>query len=62
MRIEVKAKLILTVPEPKKQDTIPNIVLAAEHLINNIQGFNTDKIHTAVGIRIHVGDYQEVPQ
>ena len=62
MKIEVEAKLILMVPEPKKQDTIPNIVLAAEHFINNIQGFNTSETHTAVGIRIHVGDYQEVPQ
>ena len=62
MRIEVKAKLILMVPEPKKDDTIPAVVLAAEQFINNLQGFNTSETHTAIGIRIHVGDYQEVPQ
>lgn len=61
MRIEIEAKLILMIPEPKKQDTIPNIVLAAEHFINNIQGFNMSNYGTAVGIRIHVGDYKEVP-
>lgn len=61
MRIEVKAKLILQVPEPKKEDTIPDVVLAAEQFINNLQGFNTSKTHTAVGVRIHVGDFREVP-
>ena len=62
MKIEVKTKLILMVPEPKKEDTIPDVVLAAEQFINNLQGFNTSTTHTAVGVRIHAGDYQEVPQ
>ena len=58
MIIEVEVKLILMVPEPKKGELAADFVLAAEHFINRLQGFNTSDTHTAVGVRIHMKDYK----
>lgn len=54
MKIEVDAKLLINVPDAKKEDNISNIVLASEQFINKLQGFNTSDTHTAVDVRIHV--------
>lgn len=40
MRIEVKANLILTIPEPTKGETAEEIILAAEQCINNLEVFS----------------------
>ncbi len=63
MEIQVDAKLILQIPEPKKEDTIPSIVLATEMFINALQGFNTSDTHTAIGVRAHIimESCQEIP-
>lgn len=57
MRIEVEAKLILTVSSPRKEDFAGagDIVLAAEHHINNGTAavFDMPETKTKVGIRIH---------
>lgn len=54
MRIEVKAKIILTIPEPKQDEFAGDFVLATEQFVNNLQGFNMSETHTAVGVRLHV--------
>ncbi len=57
MRIEVQAKLILTVPNPKKEEFAgaADIVLAAEQEINQrMARFYMPKTETQVGIRIHI--------
>ena len=54
MKIEVEAKLILTVPEPKKGEFAGDFVLAAEQAINEVAFFVVPKTGTTVGIRIHV--------
>lgn len=56
MKIEVEAKLILTVPSPKKEEFAGamDIVLAAEQHINNAEAvFSMPETGTQVGIRIH---------
>lgn len=61
MRIEVKAKLILTVPEPKQNEFAGDFVLAAEQQINDKAALVVmPKTKTKVGIRIHVDG--EVPK
>lgn len=54
MKIEIKAKLILTVPSPKKNDSVADTVLAAEQAINEMAFFVVPKTETTVGIRIHI--------
>jgi len=55
MRIEVKAKLILTVPEPKQDESAEDIVLAVEQQINDRAALVVmPKTKTKVGVRIHV--------
>ena len=61
MRIEVKAKLILTVPNPKKGESIGAIMLNAEtHINHKIQMFTTIETKTKVGVRIHVLEGKEI--
>ena len=40
MRIQVKANLILTIPEPTEGETAEEIILAAEQYINSLEVFN----------------------
>ena len=55
MRIEIKAKLILTIPEPKEKDLPSKIMLEAEQIINErIPVFEMPETKTKVGIRIHI--------
>jgi len=59
MKIEVEAKLILTVPNPQKR-TAGEIVLAAENHINVNAGLLLMLGgETKVGIRIHTKSYKE---
>ena len=60
VKVEVEAKLILTIPEPKQDEFAGDFVLAAEQFVNNLQGFNMSKTHTAVVVRLHVSG--EVPK
>lgn len=56
MKIEVNAKLILTVPNPKKEEFAgaADIVLAAEQFINNAQAvFSMPETGTQIGVRLH---------
>lgn len=55
MRIEVKAKIILTVPEPKAEEPSEEIVLAVERHLNGLPLFETMEQQTKVGIRVHTG-------
>lgn len=56
MRIEVQAKLILTIPEPDEKDLPNEIKFMAEQYINDTAPvFEMPKTKTKVGIRIHVG-------
>lgn len=55
MKIETKAKLILTVPELKQNDDAMDIMLAAEMHINDVAAvFVMPKTKAQVGIRLHV--------
>lgn len=55
MQIKVKAELILTVLELKKNESAKDIALAAEQQINDKAGLVVmPKTKTKVGIRIHV--------
>lgn len=55
MKIEAKAKLILTVPEPKQHEFAGDIVLAVEQGINKHVGLMImPKTKTKVGVRIHI--------
>lgn len=54
MKIETKAKLILTVPNPKENDSAAEIVLAAEQAFNQMAYFVVPKTETTVGVRIHI--------
>jgi len=55
MRIEVQAKLILTIPNPKTGESIGDAMLMAEQTINQrCQLFVIPKTKTQVGIRMHV--------
>ena len=55
MKIEVEAKLILTVPEPKENEFAGDIVLAIEQGINKHSAIMImPKTKTKVGVRIHV--------
>lgn len=58
MKIEVEAKLILTVPNPKEDEKVEDIILAAEQFVNKLQGFNRTTTGSAVGVRIHTLDYK----
>jgi len=66
MKIEVKAKLILTVPDPKKEEFAgaADIVLAAEQFINNAHNaqvvFSMPETGTQVGVRIYTLGIQKV--
>ena len=62
MKIEVEAKLILTVPSAKDDEKAADVVLATEQYINKLHGVMImDKpTFTHVGIRIHCHDYQVV--
>lgn len=63
MRIEVDAKLILTIPQPKGcKDKPGEVVLAAEQFVNKLQGFNMSTTGAAVGVRIHVGALIKITQ
>lgn len=55
MKIEVEAKLILTVPKPAKGVIVEEIILATEQHINNTEAvFSMLETGTQVGVRIHV--------
>jgi len=55
MKIEVKAKLILTVPKPKQSEFAGDIVLAVEQGINKYVAFMImPRTKTKVGVRIHM--------
>ena len=55
MRIEVEAKLILTIPEPKGNEFAGDIVLAVEQGINKYLALMImPKTKTEVGVRIHI--------
>jgi len=54
MKIEVKVKLILTVPEPKQDEFAGDIVLAVEQHINRIGYLVISETNTRVGIRLHI--------
>ena len=54
MKIEVKARLFLTMPNPKKGESIGDIMLMAEQFTNQRQFFTMPKTKTKVGIRMHV--------
>lgn len=57
-RIEVEAKLILTVPEPTENEEAADIVLAVEQHLNYAEGvIIMPETSTQVGFRIHVGDF-----
>lgn len=58
MQIEVKAKIILTVPESTTDESPEDIVLAVENHLNELHLFTTEH-GTKVGIRIHT-DTMEV--
>lgn len=62
MRIEVKAKLILTVVELEKEKSPADVVLAAEQHINeNAALLTLAGSKTKVGIRLHaIGDYSVI--
>lgn len=65
MRIETKAKLILTIPDPKKEEFAgaTDVVLTAEQHINNAEAvFSMPETGTQVGIRIHVQGIPKVTQ
>jgi len=54
MKIEIDARLILTVPSPKGNDNAESIVLATEMAINEMAYFIVPKTGTTVGVQIHV--------
>lgn len=59
MRIEIEAKLILTVPEPKAEESPEDIILAAEQHINDVAAvFTRLGTKTKVGVRIHTKDFK----
>ena len=60
MKIEVEAKLILTIPRPVKENSVDKILLEAEQEINCRQGFIMPETKTQVGIRIHIQKGKEV--
>lgn len=60
MKIEVEAKLILTVPHAEDGEDAADIVLAVEQHINKNSLMLMDKPTFAhVGIRIHCHDYKK---
>lgn len=55
MQIHVTANLILTVPSPRKNESVEDIMLAAEQHINDVAaGFTRLGTKTQVGVRIHI--------
>jgi len=54
MKIEIDARLILIVPNPKDNDNTESIILATEIAINEMVYFIVPKTGTTVGVRIHV--------
>jgi len=55
VRIEVTAKIILTIPEPKAEELPEEIVLTTEQVLNDLGVFTTPDHNTQVGIRVHMG-------
>ena len=61
MQIKAKANLILTVPNPKKGESVSTIILLAEQHINTKKAyFIVPGTRTKVGIRIHVQEGKQV--
>lgn len=60
MKIEVEVRMILTVPNPKEDEQVEDMILAAEQFVNKLQGFNRSATGTAIGVRIHTHDYKEI--
>lgn len=61
MKIHVTANLILTVPEPKKGESVEDIMLLTEQHINDVAAiFTMPETKTKVGIRIHVQKGKEI--
>ncbi len=58
MKIEVEAKLLLTVPSAKDDEKAADVVLAVEQHINNCEILTMLETGTHVGIRIHVKDFK----
>ena len=53
MRIEMDAKIILTIPEPSEKESADDVMLAVEQYLNSLTLFKTTE-HTLVGIRVHI--------
>jgi len=54
MRIEVIAKIILTVPNPAAEETPEDFALAAEQHLNSFPCCIMEKSATQVGVRVHI--------
>jgi len=55
MRIEILAKIILTVPKPAAEETPEDFALAAERHLNSLPLCIMEKSATQVGVRVHIG-------
>lgn len=61
MQIKAKANLILTIPNPKKDESVDEILLLAEQHINTKAAyFIIPNSRTKVGIRVHVKEGKQV--
>jgi len=61
MRIEVRAKLILTIPNPK-ENSVGDIMFAAERSVNRKAAcfLMPNMTRSKVGIRLHVEEAREM--
>lgn len=55
IRKEIKAKVIITVPNPKDDESIESIILKVEHELNEMAVFEMPVTKTKIGIRVHLG-------
>ncbi len=54
MKIEVDAKILLTIPRPAEEETPEDFALKVEQHLNGLQQFVMPGSKTQIGIRVHI--------
>lgn len=60
LKIEVKAKLIITIPDSKDVDPALAVLAAEQHINDKAACFRLPNAYTESGIRIHTQDFEVV--